>query len=167
MSLTQSTTSLTPKKPGKPPESEKGDELPFLDSNFYIWIGDEEVASFQTITGMTVSRGVEPLVEGGKNDHTYEFPTGISYSQITLQKGMTSSEYFWKWMNTGQFGGWVEVKDFDLVQKNPSGTVERTWNFFNAFPVKWELGELTSVVNKSTITFERLVLSFDYFELAS
>jgi phage tail-like protein len=41
--------------------------------------------------------------------------------------------------------------------------IVRKWNFYNAYPVKWKIADLT--VESQKIAIEKLELTFDYFEM--
>jgi phage tail-like protein len=146
-------------------------EIPIPIYQFSIEIGDAVVALFQSLNGMSVSREVEPLNEGGVNHYGYEFPAQVSYAHVTFETGLSSSDFFWKWMMAGQYDGRAQVFDFFLVQRRsaPDGTSPiyeevRRWNFHNAFPVSWSISDL-NVDESENIVIETLELSFDYFEL--
>jgi len=141
---------------------------------FSIEISGKIVALFQTISSMEASRKVEPLVVGGENDFGREFPGHVSFSHITFGVGLTTSDFFWKWMMAGSTDGYAISKDFTLIQRrnnpDPDGSdvfpVVKRWNFKNAFPVSWKLSEL-SLDDSSKIVIESLELSFDYFVLGA
>ncbi len=147
------------------------EEYPIPTYQFSIYIDDPNtpVALFQSVSEMEVKRDVEPLSEGGQNDFAREFPKAVSYGHITLQTGLTSNDFFYKWMLAGAEKGRASIKDFTLVLRrhNPDGSdpifkeVKR-WDFSGAFPVSWKLPEL-SVKESDNIIVESLELSFDYF----
>jgi phage tail-like protein len=132
------------------------------------------VALFQSVSGIEVSREVEGLTEGGKNEATHEFPGHISYGHITLETGLTSSSFFYDWMMAGQYHGIVRKFTFDLIQRrhnpayasssDPLFSEVKRWTFHNAFPVKWKISDL-SIDDSERIVIESLELSFDFFEL--
>ena len=138
---------------------------------FSMEILGKTAALFQRISGVTVTRNVEPLTEGGRNDHTLEFPGQVSYGHITFESGLTSSKFFWLWMMDGQFFGSATSLNFSLKQysHNPQGDSPafpevKNWNFFNAFPVSWKISDL-NIDDSKGIVIESLELSFDFFEL--
>ena len=147
------------------------EEYPLPVYQFSIEVDDKAVALFQSVAGISVNREVVPLKVGGENNFGREFPGHVSYGHITLQVGLTSSDFFWKWMMAGQLDGYALGKDFTLVQRrpNPKGDkpsifVEvRCWDFKNAFPVSWKISDL-SIDDSSKIVMESLELSFDYFQ---
>jgi phage tail-like protein len=123
---------------------------------------------------MSFSREVEPLTVGGENDFGREFPGHVSYGHITFEVGLSSSDFFWKWMKAGDLGGYALAKNFTLVQRrpNPDGAktpedifqVVKSWDFYNAFPVSWKISDL-GIDNSNNIVIETLELSFDYFNM--
>ncbi len=151
------------------------EELPIPVYQFAIVMDDEVVALFQSISGMSVKRAFEGLKEGGKNEAVHEFPGQVSFEHITLESGLTSSDFFWKWMMDGVHQGWVQKKNFALIQRRPNPKYEdkpgqeiwevvKTWSFFNAFPVSWKISDL-NLDDSEKIVMESLELSFDYFTL--
>jgi len=146
-------------------------EFPVPGYQFSVQIGTETVAFFQTVSGLSVHRKVEPNQEGGQNDFTQEFPGPLSYGHVTLEVGLTSSTMFWEWMMQGKSDGVVSKKDFFLVQSQPNpkgGTPTyskvKSWNFHQAYPVSWKLSNLSADTTQK-IAIESLELTFQYFEL--
>ncbi len=150
------------------------EEIPVAAYQFSIYIKDVNapVALFQSVSELEVKREVDTLAEGGLNEFGREFPKAISYSHVTFSVGLSSNDFFYKWMMTGKEAGRAAVKDFTLVQRrhNPKGGTPvfaevKRWDFHNAFPVSWKLPEL-SISETEAIVIEKLELSFDFFELA-
>jgi phage tail-like protein len=148
-------------------------EFPIPVYQFSLEIGGEVVALFQSFNGMSVSREVEPYNEGGQNDYGLEFPGQVSYAHVTLETGLSSSDFFWKWMMHGRQEGCARAMNFFLVQRRPfpgrsSDAMPvyeevKRWSFHNAFPVSWSISDL-NVDETESIVIETLELSFDYFE---
>lgn len=146
------------------------EEFPIPAYQFSIEIGDVVVAFFQSISGLAVSREVEPLKVGGLNNHAYEFPGQITYGHVTFELGLTSSDFFYKWMLDGQYSGRAALRNFTLVQRrpNPKGSKPifeevKRWNFINTFPVSWKITDL-NIKDSQSIVLESLELAFEYFE---
>ena len=173
MGLLQKTSSLT--SPAALTVAPLADlnEYPIPVYQFSILFDDPEkpVALFQTISELSVTRAIEPLTEGGLNDFGREFPGQISYGHITFGVGLSSSDFFYKWMMDGRYAGRAAGKNFTLIQRrpNPDGDTPifvevKRWSFENAFPVSWKLPEL-SLKDSDNIVIESLELSFDFFDL--
>src|ERR1041385_8761388 len=87
-------------------------EFPIPGYQFSMEFGTEIVALFQSVRGISVSRKVEPVEIGGENGLTREFPGRVSYGHITLEVGLTSSDFFWEWMMDGHLDGFSSKRDF-------------------------------------------------------
>lgn len=145
-------------------------EYPIPAYQISIEFGTDVVALFQSIRGISISRAVEPLSVGGENNFAREFPGRVSYGHITLEVGLTSSDFFWEWMMAGQLDGFAARKDFTMIQRrpNPKGGSPifkevLHWNFKNAFPVSWKISDM-GVDDSQKIVMESLELAFEYFE---
>ena len=143
------------------------DDFPIPSYQFSVEIGDKVVALFQSISGMSVTRNLESFKEGGRNNHEIELPGNLSYGHITLKTGLTSPDFFWKWMMDGQYEGYVNGSTTVTLKQRRStkdGIEDDylTWEFTNVFPVRWSISEL-SVNDSSSIVIEELELTFDYF----
>lgn len=145
-------------------------EFPIINYQFAIKIDDgpDPVALFQKISGMKVTRNIDELTEGGFNEFTYEFPREFGYNHIIFEGGLTSSDFFYKWMMYGKEQGFALGKGFVLEQRFPHdpSADPKTWSFDGAFPVRWSMTDL-EVTNSKTIVIETLELSFNFFELTS
>jgi phage tail-like protein len=171
MSILQSTSKITAPAAETLKPLTDFNEIPVPIYQFSIEIDGDVIALFQSMNGMSVSREVEPLNEGGVNHYGYEFPGQVSYAHVTFETGLSSSDFFWKWMMAGHLDGRAQSMDFFLVQRRsaPSGTSPiyeevKRWNFHNAYPVNWSISDL-NVDGTENIVIETLELSFDYFEL--
>jgi phage tail-like protein len=162
----------------KPPEFSMA-EIPIPIYQFAVSIEGTTVLLFQNVSGMSVSREVEPLSVGGENNYGREFPGHVSYGHVTFEVGLSSSDFFWKWMTGGEYHGYAIPKNITLEQRRPQPDpskldptdpesifeVVKRWNFNNAFPVSWKISDL-GIDNSQNIVIETLELSFDFFELA-
>jgi len=169
MGLRDSLVKATPKNPtvSIPAPLSVYTQYPLTNYRFSVEIDGVIVALFQKISGITVSRGIQALTQGGFNEYTYEFPSNFSYDHITLQAGLSSSDFFYQWMMAGkESGGYAESKDVTLEQRFLDPAVDPLrWTFDGAFPTKWKISNL-SVDDSKSIVIESLELSFNFFELA-
>jgi phage tail-like protein len=144
------------------------DEFPLVNYQFAIKMdgGDVPVALFQKIEGMTVTRNIDELTAGGFNEFTYEFPREFGYNHIVFKSGLSSSDFFYKWMMYGKEQGFALGKKFVLEQRFANKPIDepKTWAFDGAFPVRWSISDL-DVNNSDSIVIETLELSFNFFEL--
>ena len=145
---------------------------------FYVEITGVIVGLFTSCSGLGVSRQVETIGEGGVNDRNYALPGKVSYSNITLSRGLTISRELWNWFRNGLYDFQVKKLNLSIVQgasgqdlisavtsSGNYGTVKR-WNVENAYPVSWKLSEL-STSNVNAVAIETLVLAHDGLSLSS
>lgn len=98
------------------------------------------VAEFQECAGLTLEREVETYAEGGVNEYAHILPGrmgGGGKGNITLKRGITTSEALWRWYQEGLRDGDVKQTHVSILLFNIEGEVIRRWDFANALPVKW------------------------------
>jgi phage tail-like protein len=167
MSLIQKVSTInTPTLQGIQGLDDKKD-FPIPSYQFSLEIGDKLVALFQSLSGMSIKRDVETIRVGGLNNYEVELPGQLSYGHVTLKSGLTSTDFFWKWMVEGQYEGYANSKNKVTLKHRRSTDqgIEQeylTWDFINAFPVGWSISDL-SVNDSNSIVVETLEISFDYF----
>jgi phage tail-like protein len=133
---------------------------PFRNFNFLVEIDGITQASFTECTGLDATVEVIETRQGGNNTMAYKLPGKTSYGNITLKWGTTSSTELMSWHQniiegtvTRQNGS---VVLFDLANQ----TEVARWNFFNAWPTKWEGPALNAKANE--ISIETLVLAVEW-----
>jgi phage tail-like protein len=104
--------------------------------NFVVKIQNTEIGWFTECSGLTVERGVRAQPEGGVNDYVPQLPSPISYSKITLKRGLADN-VLWDWFRKGWYDGKVERRNVTITLLNPDHTEARHWDMTNAYPVKW------------------------------
>ena len=134
-----------------------------------VFIDGKIVGLFQSISDFEISRGVEPLEQGGLNEYAMELPGQISYGHVTLKSGFSTSTLFLDWMMAGKYDAYPIAKKIEVYHGRPSpdtGAIEMTryWTFYNAMPVKWKITDF-DVSDIEKIVIESVELSFDYFEV--
>ncbi|MDF2644454.1 MULTISPECIES: phage tail protein [Paenibacillus] len=101
------------------------------------------VGGFSEVTGMKSETEVKPLWEGGVNTHPHYMIEHTKYPNIVLKRGITTSSELWEWYN-GVAQGKIKRKNGSIILHNQAGTEMCRWNFFSAFPVKWNGPDLNA-----------------------
>jgi phage tail-like protein len=91
---------------------------------------------FAECGGLTVEREVIPRPEGGVNDYVYQLPGRVSYSRITLKRGIADN-VLWNWFQKGLYDGQVERHNVSIILYNVDRTEAKRWSLADAYPVKW------------------------------
>ena len=104
--------------------------------NFVVKIQNTTVGWFTACSGLALERKVTPQREGGVNDYEHHLPGPVSYSKLTLKRGLADNA-LWEWFRQGLYDGKVERRDVTIVLLNPDRTEARRWTMPNAIPLRW------------------------------
>jgi phage tail-like protein len=116
-------------------------------------------AFFKSVSGLKYEMETIPVREGGMNSTTYQLIGGTKWSNIVLKRGFTKDSKLIAWRQS-----WLA----DKFGKRASGTItlldtalnpQAQWEFFNSFPVKWEVSEFDGA--KSELAIETLELAHE------
>jgi phage tail-like protein len=113
-------------------------EDPYRNFNFIVEIGGISQAGFSDCTGFGASTDPIEYREGGENTHSRKLPGQTKYPNIVLKWGLTDSRELWDWYQDvirgkiRRLNGRIVVRDLDAVTEKVS------WNFFDAWPTKWD-----------------------------
>ncbi len=102
--------------------------------------------------------------EGGDNTHSHKLPGQTKYPNIVLKWGLTDSHELWDWYQEvirgkiRRLNGRIVVRDLDAVTEKVS------WNFFDAWPTKWDGPDFSAKGND--VAIETLELAVERVERA-
>jgi phage tail-like protein len=130
---------------------------------FYLEIGSDAQAVFTDVSGLQLEMSTFDYEEGGQNDFVHRLPGRVKTSNLTLKRGMTRSNDLLKWFLEVASGNVVR-QNVSLVVFDVEGNRLATWNFENAYPVKWVGPQLEAA--GTTIAVETLELAHDAVKLA-
>lgn len=94
------------------------------------------LGGFSECTGLEMSLKVEEYNEGGRNGAVLKFPTRVSWTNLTLKRGMTSSADLWDW-HYSFVEGRGKRRDGVIVLQNDLHLPVNIWHFKRGLPVKW------------------------------
>lgn len=122
---------------------------------------DGNEASFQEVSGLDVSVGIESVKEGGENRFVHRLPNTPEYGNLVLKRGLLPNSALIPWFQAG-----IETFIFvpipvTVVLMNPNHEPLTSWIFMNAWPVKWSVSGLNAQEN--AIVADTIELSYDYF----
>lgn len=120
------------------------------------------VGGFSEARGLESALETETYFEGGLNDRVHRFPSRMSYSNITLLRGVTLSEDLWAW-HEGFQKGEGQRRDGLIVLQDGDELPVKTWSFSQGLPVRWtgpllKAGESALAVEALEIAHEKLEL---------
>lgn len=132
---------------------------PFRNFNFMIEIEGIVQASFTECSGLEDTTEVIEVRQGGDSTTVYKLPGKTSYGDITLKWGATASTELMDWRQD-VINGTVTRRHGSVVLYDLANTTEvARWNFYNAWPSKWDGPALSAKGND--IAIETLVLAVE------
>lgn len=126
---------------------------------FYIMIDRIPHAVFTELSAMQIETEVMEYAEGGNNRFIHRLPGRTKISNITLKRGMTSSNELFKWYFDIVQGKKIERRNLSIVMYDTAGREIVRWNFINAYPVKWIGPQFTA--NGTAVAIETMELAHD------
>ncbi len=143
-------------------EDKQQDPLPSF--AFHVEIAGVEEAAFTSASGISVTRPVTALREGGANNSVFWKHEQLDLGKMTLERGIAYSNTLWNWFNTGAEDGKVELKSVTVRQYVPYTTkVAREYILTGCMPTAWTGPSFNAGSNE--VAVERLELAFRTFEL--
>jgi phage tail-like protein len=122
-------------------------------------------AAFQEASGISADIDTEEVVCGGENRFKFKLPVATKYGNLTLKRGfVTSKSDLAKWCNDTMSNGFdkpLSTKTITVQLLNAQGNILVSWDFINAYPVKWGVSEFKST--ESTYVVESLEFAYNYF----
>jgi phage tail-like protein len=131
-------------------------------NRFYVMIDKVAHAVFTEVSGLQVETEVMEYPEGGNNGFVHRLPGRTKVSNLTLKRGMTSTNDLFKWyMEIAR--GKISRRNLSVVMYDPAGVEVMRWNFINAYPVRWSGPAFMADPARSAV--ETLELAHDGMQL--
>lgn len=122
-------------------------------------------SSFQEVKGISAKFETDKVVEGGENRFVWHLPKYVTYPNLVLSRGVvTLGSDLSNWILSATGSGLatpIEPKDLLVILLGTAHLPLSAWSIVNAYPVRWELGALSSDSNK--VLIETLEFSYNYF----
>lgn len=133
---------------------------------FYLEIDSVTVAEFLECNGLSVQRETKDLQEGGRNNFGVKLPGPLTYSNVTLKRGILDMELL-DWLIENADTNTVKpgLRTVTIHLANESGDEAFLWKLYHAYPVKWSGPSFK--VDSNELAMEELELTYSYFEMES
>ena len=116
---------------------------------------------FTDATGFEANIATEEYKEGGENRFAHKLPTAVTYSNLTLKRGLLIGSAAMKWFKESVEAFTFNPKDITLILLNDAHVPLQAWNFVNAYPVKWSVEGFNAQQNGLVI--ESIEFAHQYF----
>ncbi len=110
---------------------------PFSGYNFAVEIDGITSMGFKECSGLDSTTSAGTYREG--TDPTLamrQIPGLLSFSNITLRRGITNDHSLWDWRNSVANGDLVR-RDLSIILRDDKGEEKIRWNIKNSWPTKW------------------------------
>ncbi|TCO55773.1 phage tail protein [Actinocrispum wychmicini] len=104
---------------------------------FQLTIAGNLLGNFHTCSGLGAQIEMEQFVEGGTNGFVWQFPTRITWSNITFTRPVTD--------DSAKVAAWlalmihrVDRRDGEIVALQPDLTPITSWQVLGVVPVSWQ-----------------------------
>ena len=102
---------------------------------FKLEIQGQSVGYFTEASGLNAEVETMTYNEGGRNEFVHKLPSRMKHPNLVLKRGLTLKSDLEKWVEDS-FNGPAR-REITLTMYNEEADIIRTWNFKNAYPVKW------------------------------
>jgi phage tail-like protein len=116
------------------------------------------LGGFSECSGLEMSLEVQEYREGGRNGTVLKFPTRVTWTNLTLKRGMTTDTGLWDW-HYGFVEGRGSRRDGIIVLQNDLHLPVQIWLFERGLPVKWT--GPTMHASQNSVAIEALQISHE------
>ena len=121
-------------------------------------------AAFSECDGLEMSMEIKTIREGGANDRQIHLNGPVSYSQLTLKRGMTSNFELWEWFQESMHDPRLRA-DADVVLLASDGIKERVkFTLSRCVPVKMKAPAMNA--KEGQIAVEELQIAYETLQFA-
>lgn len=122
--------------------------------------GVEDIG-FTDATGLEANIATEEYKEGGENRFAHKLPTAITYTNLTLKRGLLFNSKAMRWFKECVESFVFSPKDITLILLNDEHKPLQAWNFVNAYPIRWSIEGFNAQQNGLVI--ESIEFAHQYF----
>jgi phage tail-like protein len=136
---------------------------PYKNFRFLVEIDGVVQAGFSDVSGFGSNVEVIEYREGGDAATVRKLPGKVSYPDITLKWGITDSRELYDW-HLAAVNGAIQRKNGSIILLDDAAQEKIRWNFFGAWPSKWDGADFTAKGND--VAIDTLTVSCERVERA-
>jgi phage tail-like protein len=136
---------------------------PYKGFRFRVEIQGVQQMGFMECSSLGSHVEIVEYREGGDPINVRKLPGKVSYPDITLKWGMTDNQELYQ-MHLNVAKGNIKRVSGSVVQLDDTGTEKLRWNFFNAWPSKFDMPAYNAKGND--VAIETLTLTCERVEIA-
>ena len=132
----------------------------FKNFRFLVEIDGIVQAGFSECSGFGSNIEVVEYREGGEPSTVRKLPGKVSYTDINLKWGVTTSRELYDW-HLAAVNGQIQRKNGSIILQDDAGQEAVRYNFFAAWPSKYDAPDLNAkgndvAIDTLTVSCERL-----------
>jgi len=136
---------------------------PYKNFRFLVEIDGVVQAGFSDCSGFGSHVEAVEYREGGDPNTVRKLPGKITYADITLKWGVSDSRELYDW-HLAALNGQIQRKHGSVILLDDTGAEKLRWNFFNAWPTKWDGSAFSAKGND--VAIETLTVACERLERA-
>lgn len=113
---------------------------------------------FQRVRGLSAQVETTSLKSGGQNLYTQKLPTGISYGNLVLERGVMLGSPLALEINVALSLFRFRPSNVLVTVLDSTGIPTSAWYFFKAYPVRWSTADLDA--NDKSVLIESIELAY-------
>jgi phage tail-like protein len=135
--------------------------VPHGNFNFRVEIDGLAVASFSEVSGLAA--GIDVFEYRTVEDPTIrKLPGTVRTDNLVLRRGIDANHELWDWFKQTR-DGQVQRRDGVVILQDAAGDAVRRWEFFGAWPIRYEGPSLDA--SKNEVAIETLELAVERLEV--
>jgi phage tail-like protein len=119
---------------------------------------DIAVGGFSECSGLEMSMQPEEYKEGGRNGAVLKFPSRVTWSNLTLKKGLGVGSALWDW-HYGFVEGQGKRRDGMIMLLDESRAPATVWFFRRGLPIKYSGPSLSAT--QSNVAIESIEIAHE------
>ena len=137
---------------------------PYRNFRYLLEIDGFASAGFNKVSGIDTELDVIDYREGGENVIQRKLPGQAKFSPLVVERGATFNLDMWNWYQSivsygGTPGLLIARKTVNIVLIGHNNKRLREWTAQNAWPSKWEIGDLDAKANE--VLIERMTIQHE------
>jgi len=119
---------------------------------------DVLAGGFMECSGLEMSMQPEEHKEGGNNGRVLKFPSRVTWTNLTLKKGIAASTSLWDW-HYGFVEGKGKRRDGVIILQSDLHVPNNIWSFRRGLPVKYSGPAMNATQN--TVAIETIEIAHE------
>jgi phage tail-like protein len=143
---------------------------PFNSFNFRVEIYPDGKSApliqgaFAECDGLEMTHEYKTIRSGGANDHAYRVPGTITYSNLTLKRGLTANNDLWTWFTDSIADPFLRANAEVVLLADDGSTELARWQLSRCLPAKLKAPALSA--KDGGVAIEEFQLAYEKLQLA-